>query len=66
MWYIIKTDFYKERDAIRDLLLLDGIQDIYFPSPRLEGGEIRLTESPRHSAPSSAVSSSLMSPTRRY
>ena len=30
MWYIIKTDYYKEREAIKDLLQLDGITDIYF------------------------------------
>lgn len=34
MWYIIKTDYYKERDAIKDLLRLDSIEDIYFPNSR--------------------------------
>lgn len=34
MWYIIKTDYYKERDAIKDLLRLDSIADIYFPNSR--------------------------------
>lgn len=35
MWYIIKTDFYKEQAAIRDLLRIPCVKDIYFPSPRL-------------------------------
>lgn len=39
MWYIIKTDYYKERDAIADLLQLDGITDIYFPNPRQKRSE---------------------------
>ena len=39
MWYIIKTDYYKEREAISDLLQLDSIQDIYFPNPRQERTE---------------------------
>lgn len=40
MWYIIKTDYYKERDAIKDLLQLDGVVDIYFPNPRPKLTEI--------------------------
>lgn len=36
MWYIVKTDFYRERDAIRQLLRLDGVEDIYFPNIRQE------------------------------
>ena len=40
MWYIIKTDYYKEREAIKDLLQLDGITDIYFPNPRPKLPEI--------------------------
>lgn len=39
MWYIIKTDYYKERDAIKDLLQLDGIEDIYFPNSRTKLSE---------------------------
>ena len=40
MWLIIKTDFYKEREAIADLLQLEGIKDIYFPNPRQERTEM--------------------------
>lgn len=40
MWYVIKTDYFKERDAIRDLLLLDSIEDIYFPTARLKLSDI--------------------------
>lgn len=40
MWYIIKTEYYKERAAIDDLLQLDGITDIYFPNPRPKLSEI--------------------------
>ncbi len=36
MWYIVKTDFYKEQEAIKDLLLLDGIEEVYFPKIRQE------------------------------
>lgn len=36
MWYIVKTDFYKEQEAIKDLLLLDGIEEVYFPQIRQE------------------------------
>ena len=34
MWYIVKTELYKEREAIRELLRLSGIEDIYFPKIR--------------------------------
>lgn len=36
MWYIVKTELYKEREAIKELLQLDGIEDIYFPRIRQE------------------------------
>lgn len=36
MWYIVKTELYKEREAIGDLLKIDGIEDIYFPRMRQE------------------------------
>lgn len=34
MWYIVKTDLYKERYSIAELLQLDGIVDIYYPDSR--------------------------------
>lgn len=40
MWYIVKTELYKEREAIKDLLQLDGVQDIYFPKVRQQMPEI--------------------------
>lgn len=36
MWYIVKTELYKERETISDLLKIDGIEDIYFPRIRQE------------------------------
>lgn len=47
MWYIVKTDFYKEQEAIKDLLQLDGIEEIYFPKIRQELPAIgEMTEKP--------------------
>lgn len=31
MWYIVKTDYYKEQEAIRDLQQLEAVGEIYFP-----------------------------------
>lgn len=31
MWFIVKTDFFREREAIDDLLRLDGVDEVYFP-----------------------------------
>jgi len=45
MWYIVKTDFYKEQGAIDDLLRLDGIGEIYFPVVRQELKEIGMEDS---------------------
>lgn len=44
MWYIVKTDFYREREAIDDLLRLDGVGEIYFPVSRRAMTEIGLPD----------------------
>lgn len=44
MWYIVKTDLYRERDAICQLLQLDGVDDIYFPNIRQEIAKIESDE----------------------
>ena len=47
MWYVIKTDYFKEREAIRDLLQLDSIEDLYFPTARPKLSEIGKEEKNR-------------------
>lgn len=45
MWYIVKTDFYKEQGAIDDLLKLEVIEEVYFPVIRRELDEIGVKDS---------------------